>query len=615
MQDFRSDPKAKKAANDFSDRRKVLVVIMLAFALVLVGKAAELHIFKKDFLQGKGEIRQLGKVVLPANRGMMVDRNGVPLAVSAPVASIKISPKEIQKDDENLVLRLNRKYKKEHKLKKLTESDRAIVIANYHQSRADKLKQMATLLNLPTKQLDAWLHEVPLRANIYIAKRIDPHICKAVKELDIAGVYFEHEFKRFYPSADISAHLLGFTDANEEGQVGLELAYQRTLQGTPGLRHVIKDGKGQIIADVKDELAPLVGKSLELTIDQRLQYLAYKELQAAVALNKAKAGTLVLLDAKNGDVLAVANQPSFNPNIKENIKEAVYRNRALTEVFEPGSTVKPFIVAAGLEGGYVHPGDHFATRGVFKIGDHTVKDVHNYGTMDLTKVIKKSSNIAVSQMALRMPPKYLWDTYHKLGFGVSAKAGFPQEARGTLSDYHKWHDFDRAIMSFGYGFNASALQLARAYTALADDGIMHSVSLLKRDEDNAETRVFSAATAKRVREMMETVIMKDGTAYEARIDGYSVAGKTGTVKKSVGKSGYADKKYFSVFAGMAPAKDPRLVMVVMIDEPGAKNYYGGLVSAPVFSKVMGGALRMLNIAPDKEDTMPVLLTQAAAQTH
>ncbi|MFI3123642.1 MAG: penicillin-binding protein 2, partial [Methylococcales bacterium] len=360
------------------------------------------------------------------------------------------------------------------------------------------------------------------------------------------------------------------------------------------------------IDDVENIKEPISGKTLELSIDQRIQYLAYRELAHAVSINHAKSASLVVLDAKNGEILAAVNQPSFNPNMRKSLKENLYRNRALTDVFEPGSTVKPFVVAAALDGHYVRPDEMFETNGSFEIGTHVVKDVHNYGTLDLTGVIKKSSNIAVSQMALRMPPKYFWEVYHQLGFGESTASGFPTEASGSLLDYEQWKPFDRATLSFGYGLSSTALQLARSYTALADNGILHSVSLFKRDEDPESKRIFTSRTAKSVRAMMETVIQKDGTAYEARVDGYSVAGKTGTVKKA-GAGGYIEKSYFSVFAGMAPASNPRLIIVVMIDEPSAGQYYGGIVSAPVFSKVMSGALRILQVAPDQSDNMPVLL--------
>jgi cell division protein FtsI (penicillin-binding protein 3) len=470
---------------------------------------------------------------------------------------------------------------------------------------------MEKLLSLPSGKISELIKQYAQRRFIYIARRVNPQISDQVKALKLDGVYFEREFKRFYPAGAVSAHLVGFTDFEDVGQEGMEFYYEKQLKGSEGSKRVVKDGQRRIIEDIENIKEPVSGKNIELSIDQRIQYLAYRELQLAVSINKAKSGALVVLDAKNGEILAAVNQPSFNPNTKSSLTEGSHRNRALTDIFEPGSTVKPFVVAAALDGGYISPGSMFVTNGTYQIGRNTVKDVHNYGTLDLTHVIKKSSNIGVSMMALKMPPKYFWNIYHKLGFGVSAGSGFPGEASGTMRDYKKWNDFDRAIMSFGYGLSSSALQLARAYTALADDGILHSVSLLKREEDNDAVRVFSAKTAKSVRKMMETVLMKDGTAYEARVNGYSAAGKTGTVKKA-GAGGYTEKNYFAVFAGMAPATDPRLIIVVMIDEPSAGQYYGGLVSAPVFSKVMAGALRILEVAPDQEETMPILLTQ---KTH
>ncbi len=610
MLDFRFKTKASpKPKRDFSGRRKFLIGFMMSCMVLLVGRAIYLQVFENEFLKDQGDDRQVDEVAIPAYRGMIKDRNGAPLAVSTPVESIAINPKELITDDKARLKQMEKEFRLKQALEKLTDTDKAQVLNEYRQEKVLKIRKMEKFLNLPAHKITDLLNEKPLRAFAYIARRIDPGLGNQIKELKLAGIYFEREFKRFYPAGGVSAHLVGFTDVDEVGQGGLEMSYEKVLKGIPGSKRVIRDGQRQIIADVENIRTPVTGKNLELSIDQRIQYLAYKELQLAVNANNANSGTLVILDAKNGEVLAIANQPSFNPNTRKNLKEHFYRNRALTEVFEPGSTVKPFVVAAALDGGYVKQNDLFETNGVFQIGHHTVKDVHNYGTLDLTHVLKKSSNIAVSQMALKMPPKYFWNVYHQLGFGSSAASGFPGEASGSLLDYHRWHDFERATMSFGYGLNASALQLARAYTALADDGILHSVSLLKRDEDIDEKRVFSAKTAKRVRAMMEHVIMKDGTAYEARVDGYSVAGKTGTVKKSAGKGGYVDKKYFSVFAGIAPAKDPRLVMVVMIDEPSTGQYYGGLVSAPVFSKVMTGALRILDIAPDQEETMPVLLTQ------
>lgn len=608
MLDFRVRSKTKQPTHDFSGRRKFLVLFMMACMLTVLCRAIDLQVLSKQFLKYQGDIRQIDDVSVSANRGMIKDRNGAPLAVSTPVESIAINPRELKTDDNNQLKQMEKEFRHKNNIEKMTDRDKAQVLNDLHQERAVKIRQMEKLLNLPSEKIAELLNEEPLRPFAYIARRINPGLGDQIKELKLAGVYIEREFKRFYPTGGVSAHIVGFTNVDDIGQEGMEAGYEKLLQGTSGSKRVIRDGQRRIIEDVENIKEPVPGKNLELSIDQRIQYLAYRELQLAVNANKAKSGVVVVLDAKNGEILAAVNQPSFNPNTRSNLKESLYRNRALTDVFEPGSTVKPFVVAAALDGGYVSPNATFATQGTYQIGRNTVKDVHNYGTLDLTHVLKKSSNVAVSMMALKMPPKYFWGVYHRLGFGASAGSGFPGEASGTLMDYKRWHDFDRAILSFGYGLSSSALQLARAYTALADDGILHSVSLLKREEDDDAVRIFSAKTAKSVRKMMETVLMKDGTAYEARVDGYSAAGKTGTVKKA-GARGYTEKNYFAVFAGMAPAKDPRLIIVVMIDEPSAGQYYGGLVSAPVFSKVMAGALRIMEVAPDQEETMPILLTQ------
>jgi len=588
---FQGKNKARKAESNYSgrshrfptdcdtstihgSRRKMVIIFMMTCMAVLFGRAVDLQVFNKQFLKEQGDMRHVSDVSVSAYRGMIKDRNGEPLAISTPVESIWINPHEFKAD------------------------------------KKDEIRQMEKLLNLPKGKVNEQLGGDSHKQFAYIARQINPGIADQVKALKLEGVYFEREFKRFYPAGGVSAHLVGFTNIDDIGQAGIEAGYEKVLKGIPGSKRVIRDGQRRIIEDIENIKEPVAGKDLELSIDQRIQYLAYRELQLAVNVNKAKSAALVVLDAKNGEILAAVNQPSFNPNTRKGLKESLYRNRALTDVFEPGSTVKPFVVAAALDGRYVKPDEVFETNGVYKVGHHLVKDVHNYGALDLTHVLKKSSNVAVSQMALRMPPEYFWGIYNKLGFGVAAESGFPGEASGSLLDYQGWGEFERATLSFGYGLSTSALQLARAYTALADNGVLHSVSLLKRDEDNEMLRVFSAKTAKRVRAMLETVIMKDGTAYEARVDGYSVAGKTGTVKKA-SAGGYTEKSYFSVFAGMAPANNPRLIIVVMIDEPSAGQYYGGLVSAPVFSKVMAGALRVLEVAPDKEGSMPVLLTRPA----
>ena len=547
-------------------------------------------------------------VSISSYRGIIEDRNGEALAISSPAPSITINPKEFVKDNESVIKQMEKHFRADHGGEKLTESQIQEVKVAYKTEKAAKIAQLEKLLDLPSGKVNRILDEKKGKGFAYLAKKINPGLAEQVKDLKLAGIDILREFKRFFPSGEVTAHLLGFTNAEDVGQVALEQSYETLLKGTDGKKRVIKDGLHQVIADVENIASPIPGKNLQLSIDQRIQYLAYRELQNAVDSNKAKAGTLVVLDAKTGEILAAVNQPSFNPNSKAFLKESLYRNRAFTEVFEPGSTVKPFTVAAALEGKYIRPGDFFNTDGVFPVGNHTVRDTHHYGVLNVEGVIKKSSNIGVAKMALKMPTNYFWDMFSKMGFGASPATGFPGETDGRMPVMKRMRDFDKATLSFGYGLNVSALQLARAYTALADDGVLHSVSLLKRDEDIDAQRVLSQKTAKTIRTMMETVISKEGTAYEARVDGYRVAGKTGTAKKA-GSHGYSADSYFALFAGLAPASDPRLVIVVMIDEPSAGQYYGGLVAAPVFSKVMGGALRLLGVTPDQENTMPILIAR------
>ncbi len=574
--------------------------------VVLVGRAVHLQVFKKDFLQERS--RYVDTVSISSYRGIIEDRNGEALAISSPAPSITINPKEFVKDNESVIKQMEKHFRADHGGEKLTESQIQEVKVAYKTEKAAKIAQLEKLLDLPSGKVNRILDEKKGKGFAYLAKKINPGLAEQVKDLKLAGIDILREFKRFFPSGEVTAHLLGFTNAEDVGQVALEQSYETLLKGTDGKKRVIKDGLHQVIADVENIASPIPGKNLQLSIDQRIQYLAYRELQNAVDSNKAKAGALVVLDAKTGEILAAVNQPSFNPNSKAFLKESLYRNRAFTEVFEPGSTVKPFTVAAALEGKYIRPGDFFNTDGVFPVGNHTVRDTHHYGVLNVEGVIKKSSNIGVAKMALKMPTNYFWDMFSKMGFGASPATGFPGETDGRMPVMKRMRDFDKATLSFGYGLNVSALQLARAYTALADDGVLHSVSLLKRDEDIDAQRVLSQKTAKTIRTMMETVISKEGTAYEARVDGYRVAGKTGTAKKA-GSHGYSADSYFALFAGLAPASDPRLVIVVMIDEPSAGQYYGGLVAAPVFSKVMGGALRLLGVTPDQENTMPILIAR------
>ena len=561
-----------QSVSDFSVRRKLLLGAMLTAMLSLTGRATYLQILDKDFLQDKGDLQHIGIVDVPAYRGQIKDKSGEPLAISTPVQSIWLNTRQLKSDEQ------------------------------------EKLAQMAKILGIADKDLQAFLKKEAGKRFVYIKRQINPDLAEKVKALEITGVYFEKAFKRYYPAGAVSGHLLGFTNIDDVGQEGMEHGYEHILRGKTGKKRVIKDGKGHIIKDIENIEESVPGQDLVLTIDERIQYLAYRELQNAVLQHKAHSASLVVLDAKNGDVLATVSQPAFNPNNRKELRSNRYRNRAMVDSFEPGSTVKPFVIAAALDGGYISPNLLIETHGVYHVGRNVVKDVHNYGTMDLTHVLQKSSNIAVTQIAMTMPPEYFWGIYSQLGFGTSAGVGFPGEASGSLLDYQSWHEFDQATLSFGYGVSTSILQLARAYTALADDGIVHSVTLLKRDEDPDARRVFKPETARKIREMLEHVITKEGTAYQARVDGYRVAGKTGTVKKATA-GGYTDDKYYSVFVGMAPASNPRFVIAVVVDEPSSGQYYGGLVAAPAFSRVMAGALRVYGIAPDGMDTMPLLLSR------
>jgi len=576
--------KNSKKASDFSGRRKLVLVFMLLGVCVLILKAIQLQVMDTQFLQKQGRSRQVGTVKIAAYRGQIKDRNGESLAVSAPVESVWVNPQ----------------YCKETEIEesKLICSDLGDI----------RFKQAAKLLGMSLTRLlkafDASTH----KQFVYLKRHIEPSVAVEVKALDLPGIGFIREFKRFYPAGEVTAHLLGFTNIDDKGQEGLELMYNSSLKGVAGSKRVIRDGKRRIIEEQNLESIkePVDGQDLQLSIDERLQYLAYKELKAGVVKHKAKSASLVILEAETGNILAMVNQPSFNPNMRKNLKISRYRNRAITDVYEPGSTMKPLVVAAALEGGFIKDTQVFDTKD-FKIKGRTVKDDHKHGTLNLTDVLKKSSNVAASKIALSMPPDYFWRFYHDLGFGVSPRVNFPGEARGTLPEYFGWSKFEQATLSFGYRVSMSTLQLARAYTVLADDGVLHTVSLLKREKDEYATQVLSPKTAIKVRTMIEQVVQKGGTATRARVDGYRVAGKTGTSKKASSKGGYGDD-HLSIFVGMAPASDPKLVIAVMVDSPQGA-YYGGLVAAPIFAKVMGGALRVLGIAPDEEQTMSVLLSK------
>jgi len=554
-------------------RRLFVLGCMALAAAALVGKAFSLQVLDKQFLLSQGEARHLRVVSLPAHRGMIRDRNGEPLAISTPVESVWVNPQELA-------------------------------------SEQQRIPELARLLSLTPRSVTELLASRADREFLYLRRHITPQLAAQVDAQDIPGVYLQREYRRYYPDGEVAAHVVGFTNIDDVGQEGLELAYEDWLKGEPGAKRVIKDGKSHIIEDVESIRLPDPGKDLVLSIDRRIQYLAYRELKAVLSEHKAKAASAVVLDVKSGEVLAMVNQPSYNPNNREHLKRSALRNRAITDVFEPGSTMKPFVVATALQSGRYQPDTPIATSpGWIRVGVNTVHDVHDYGLLDVSGVIRKSSNVGITRIALSLPAEDIWTTLSSLGFGKQTFSGYPGEASGLLSHYSGWNDIETATLAFGYGISVTPLQLAQAYAVLAADGMRRPVTFLHDVQAGEAHRVLPAGVVRQVRNMLEQAVGTDGTAPKARIPGYRVAGKTGTVRKSIA-GGYSNDQYLSVFAGMAPASDPRLVMVVMVDTPSAGTYYGGLVAAPVFARVVAGALRLLSVTPDD---VPLLQTRSSGE--
>ena len=560
------DQATRRKLPSYRMRRRFLQACLALVGLALLAGTVDRQIFETEFLQREGERRHLRVVEVPVGRGVIKDRNGEPLAVSTPVESVWADPREMPRDKATMAA-------------------------------------LAKALQMDLAELKGLLPQPDDRTFVYIKRRLDPAVADEVRKLNIKkGVHLDREYRRFYPAGEVVAHVLGFTDVDDKGQEGLERALEKDLSGEPGSKRVIRDGRRRIVSDVENIKLPRPGKDVTLSMDLRLQFLAYRELKLAVEENKAVGGTAVIIGAKTGEVLAMVNRPSFNPNGKRTgtaVEEGL-RNRAVTDLFEPGSTFKPFVVAAGLESGRYRPETPIETSpGRFQVTGKTIEDIHNYGLLDVTGVIRKSSNVGMSKIALSFPKKELWEYLDKLGFGRPLESGFPGERQGHLLPHQRWYPLDQATLSFGYGVSVTALQLARAYAAIAADGIMPELTFSRREGATPGVRVMSAKTAQEVRAMLETVVSKEGTALQAAVPGYRVGGKTGTAKK-LENGGYADKRYNSLFVGMAPMSDPNLVMVIMVDEPTAGKYYGGLVAAPVFAKVMAGALRLLNVSPDGE---------------
>jgi len=564
----------------FSGRRWTLLGLMAVFAVALVWRAVDQQIFERDFLQSEGADRYLDILEMQAHRGVITDRHGVVLAVSTPVDSVGANPRLLKPDDRTLT-------------------------------------PLARVLELDPEDLRRRLAKYSHRHFVYLKRRLSPdqaeQVMAVAKENEIRGVRLDREYKRYYPTGEVFSQVIGFTDIDDKGQEGLELAFDDALGGKNGAKRVLRDGHRQAIADVESIRMPSPGDNLALSLDRRLQYAAYRELKAAVLKHQAKSGSAVMLDVKTGEILAMVNQPAYNPNASRGNQSGRLRNRALTDVFEPGSTMKPFTVAAGLELGQYSPDSTIDTSpGYFHVGRSKVSDHHNLGKIDLSTLLVKSSNVGAGKIALSLPKEYLWNMMSDLGFGVDTGVGFPGEAGGQLTPSNRWARIDQATLSFGYGISATTLQLAQAYGVLAADGERRQVSLLRQDDAAFSKRIFSQGTALAIRTMLEKVVMSGGTAPKAAVPGYRVAGKTGTVKK-LGRNGYSDDRYIALFVGMAPASNPRLVLAVMVDEPSAGKYYGGDVAAPVFSAVMNDALRTLNIAPDALESGDVRLAQLEAR--
>jgi len=543
--------------------RLLLSVFIVGFA-VLVGRAAYLQVLNDDFLQAEGESRYSRVLEIFANRGRILDRNGEALAVSTPVKSVWAMPSEMKPDRRQLA-------------------------------------KLSLLLNLPEAEI---LKRIDDTAGdfVYLKRQIAPEIAERVAALHVPGLFEDKEYRRYYPAGEVMAHVLGFTGADDIGQEGVELAYQDVLAGRSGSRRVIKDRLGQIVEDVESIKAAKDGHDVTLALDSRIQNLAFSQLKAAVEQHEAKAGSIVVLDADTGEVLALANLPTYNPNNRTRLSGAQLRNRAVTDTFEPGSTLKPFTIALALESGRIRPDTVIQTApGTLSIGPATIRDAHIERALTVAQVIQKSSNVGAAKIALALPAQAMWEMFQRMGFGTSPPLGFPGEAAGKLRPYRSWRPIEQATMSYGHGISVSLVQLARAYGAFAHDGILLPLSLVRIDAPPEGERVMTSETARAVRAMLELAVQPGGTAPRAQIMGYRVAGKTGTAHKEE-NGGYAADKYVSSFVGFAPASRPRLVIAVMIDQPSDGQYYGGVVAAPVFAQVMAGALRILDVRPDKAMT-------------
>jgi cell division protein FtsI (penicillin-binding protein 3) len=550
-------------------QRLVLVLLLGAFAL-LIGRSLYLQGFNNEFLGDKGRARFERLIDISATRGRITDRHGDVLAVSTPVRSIWAIPEDAQ-------------------------------------MAPAQARNLAAVLGMDVHEINRKL--AAERDFVYVKRQLPPETAEKVKALALPGIHQKNEYRRYYPAGEVMAHVLGFTGAEDVGQEGIELAFNDQLSGKPGSRRVIKDRRGNVVEDVESIRPPLDGKDIALAIDSKVQYLAYTHLKQSLAEHRAKAGGVVVIDADSGEILALVNLPTYNPNNRTKLAGAQLRNRALTDTFEPGSTLKPFTAALALEQGKVRFDTQIQTApGKMTIGSATISDAHAHGMLTVAQVIQKSSNIGSAKLALSMKPEEMWAMFDSLGFGAPLKLGFPGEAGGRLRPAKTWKPIEQATMAYGHGISVTLIQLARAYQAFARDGDLLPLSLSRVDvPPTTGKQVFSAQTAREVRAMLEMAVRPGGTAPKAQIPGYRVAGKTGTAHKL--ESGAYANRYVASFVGFAPVSDPRLIVAVMIDEPSNGKYYGGEVAAPVFAQVMAGSLRTLGIQPDAP-LKPLLMTAA-----
>jgi cell division protein FtsI (penicillin-binding protein 3) len=555
-------------------RSKFLVALVGLGSAVLLGRAVYIQLLASEFYQSQGEKRYALEIALPASRGRITDRHGALLASSVSVPSVWASPKDVE-------------------------------------ATAEQRRQLARALGLPLADLNKRLADKDAKF-AWLARQVDEAQWERVKALRIAGIHASPEYRRRYPEGEAAAHLVGFTNVEDRGQEGIELAFQAELQGRTGSREVVRDRLGQIVEDMREPVDAVHGRDIQLAADAKIQAYAYQRIRDAVAEHKAAAGSVVVLDVQTGEVLALANYPSFDPANRRNLSGAQLRNRALTDTFEPGSTMKPFIAAWAIETGRVKPASLIQTApGWMTITGSTIRDAHPHGALTVAEVVQKSSNVGTVKMAMQMDRKEMWELYSQVGFGQKPQLQFPGAVTGRLRPYKSWRPIEQATMSYGYGLSTSLFQLARAYTAFAHDGEVIPLSVLKQDAPTGGLRVFKPETARAVREMLRLAAGPGGTAPKAQALGYSVGGKTGTAHKQEGK-GYATDKYRAWFVGLAPVDNPRVVVAVMVDEPRNGKHYGGDVAAPVFSLVVAQALRTLGVPTDLE-VAPQIVAEPAVQ--